>query len=272
VLTALLRSQPDVRDRLFQCVAQSPRPLVVAQEHDLDFGGPFERRQPYRYLLEHGAQLSIVLVADDGHEGLWRDPMGDLCEQHFDDPGDIAAAAGGYLLFREGLDPTYVKRDLWDPLNDVRTLIARLRLPIAPPEKPQAEPSPRHRRATDGRSEDEIETDPGQASRARPPADGGPRRRPRPAADARAETPPPPPPEPAAPPEPDAFAVLGVPPTADEDAVKKAFRALVVQYHPDKVAHLAPEFRALAEEKTRALTAAYEAAQRILRGEKPSHG
>jgi preprotein translocase subunit Sec63 len=39
---------------------------------------------------------------------------------------------------------------------------------------------------------------------------------------------------------------------------RRAFRALIAQYHPDKVAHLAPEFRELAEERTRQLVAAWE--------------
>ena len=45
---------------------------------------------------------------------------------------------------------------------------------------------------------------------------------------------------------------------------KKAYRALLVQYHPDKVAHLANEFKALAETRTRAIVEAWEAVQREL--------
>ena len=41
--------------------------------------------------------------------------------------------------------------------------------------------------------------------------------------------------------------------------VKSAYRRLIAQYHPDKVATLAPEFRALAEEKSKELNAAYDA-------------
>ncbi|MBS2031346.1 MAG: J domain-containing protein [Deltaproteobacteria bacterium] len=275
MFTALLRSQPDVRARLFKLVETSARPLLIAQEHDVSMGGPFERRQPYRYLLEKGADVSIVIVADDGHDGMWRDPIGELAAEYFDDPQDIAASVGGYLLFREGLDPTYLKRDLWDPLSDVRMLIARMRLKIEPPpEPPKEKEKPRFRRASDGRSEDEIDTDPGH-SRGRPAEDttkDEPRaRRPRPTTGARpqAAPPPEPPPPPPEPPRPDPFAVLGIAKTANEEEVRKAFLGLVVQYHPDKVAHLAPEFRELAENKTRELTAAYEAAQRIVRGEPP---
>ena len=55
--------------------------------------------------------------------------------------------------------------------------------------------------------------------------------------------PPPSPPPPPEPKKPDPFAVLGVSPTCTEDELKKAYRAMVILYHPDKVAHLAVEFR-----------------------------
>jgi len=41
---------------------------------------------------------------------------------------------------------------------------------------------------------------------------------------------------------------------ADANSIKRAFRKLLKQYHPDKVATLGPEFKQLAEEKTRTLT------------------
>ena len=55
------------------------------------------------------------------------------------------------------------------------------------------------------------------------------------------------------------YDVLKVPPTAGAEEVKAAYRRLIAQYHPDKVATLAPEFRALAEEKSKELNAAYDA-------------
>ena len=72
-----------------------------------------------------------------------------------------------------------------------------------------------------------------------------------------------PPPEP--PPGPEAkdpWAVLGIEPGTPKDEARKAFRALIAQYHPDKVAHLAPEFHALAERRTRELLEAWEALER----------
>jgi DnaJ-domain-containing protein 1 len=42
---------------------------------------------------------------------------------------------------------------------------------------------------------------------------------------------------------------------------KKTFRTLVAQYHPDQVAHLAPEFRELADKRTRQIMAAGESVE-----------
>jgi hypothetical protein len=56
----------------------------------------------------------------------------------------------------------------------------------------------------------------------------------------------------------DPWQMLGVEPGTPLAEARRAFRALVAQYHPDKVAHLAPEFRELAEERTRQLLAAWE--------------
>ncbi|RUM41133.1 MAG: J domain-containing protein, partial [Desulfocapsa sp.] len=54
------------------------------------------------------------------------------------------------------------------------------------------------------------------------------------------------------------YAVLGLKPGADKDAIKKAYRKLSMKYHPDKVRHLGEEFRAVAEEKMKEINAAYD--------------
>lgn len=54
------------------------------------------------------------------------------------------------------------------------------------------------------------------------------------------------------------YAVLGLEPGADKDAIKKAYRTLSMKYHPDKVRHLGEEFRAVAEEKMKEINAAYD--------------
>jgi uncharacterized tellurite resistance protein B-like protein len=57
----------------------------------------------------------------------------------------------------------------------------------------------------------------------------------------------------------DAHALLGVSPGANRSQIKKAYHAKLQDYHPDKVATLAPEFQELANQKTIELREAYEA-------------
>lgn len=54
------------------------------------------------------------------------------------------------------------------------------------------------------------------------------------------------------------YAVLGLDPGADQEAIKRAYRQLSMKYHPDKVRHLGEEFRAVAEEKMKEINAAYD--------------
>jgi len=56
----------------------------------------------------------------------------------------------------------------------------------------------------------------------------------------------------------DPYAVLGISPGASADEIRKAYKIAVKQYHPDKVAHLGPEFKALAEKKFIRIQQAYE--------------
>jgi DnaJ-domain-containing protein 1 len=53
--------------------------------------------------------------------------------------------------------------------------------------------------------------------------------------------------------------VLGVPPDASTDEIKSAYRQLVNQYHPDKVAHLGEEFQQLAEKRFKEIQLAFDA-------------
>jgi DnaJ like chaperone protein len=54
------------------------------------------------------------------------------------------------------------------------------------------------------------------------------------------------------------YATLGLDKGASGDEIKKAYRKLSMQYHPDKVAHLGDEFRAIAEGKMKDINAAYD--------------
>ena len=53
------------------------------------------------------------------------------------------------------------------------------------------------------------------------------------------------------------YAVLGLQPGAGMNEIKKAYRQLSMQYHPDKVSHLGEEFRKVAEEKMKEINVAY---------------
>ena len=64
----------------------------------------------------------------------------------------------------------------------------------------------------------------------------------------------------------DPWMVLGIHKGAELDEVKKAYRALITQYHPDKVSHLAPEFKKLAEERSREINIAYTMLEKQLGG------
>lgn len=54
------------------------------------------------------------------------------------------------------------------------------------------------------------------------------------------------------------LATLGLQKGATPDEIKKAYRKLSMQYHPDKVRHLGEEFRAIAEEKMKEINAAHD--------------
>ncbi|MGB8692656.1 MAG: DnaJ domain-containing protein, partial [Steroidobacteraceae bacterium] len=60
------------------------------------------------------------------------------------------------------------------------------------------------------------------------------------------------------------YVVLDVDRSASRATITAAYRARISQYHPDKVARMGPEIRALAEEKSAEINAAYEAAVRHL--------
>lgn len=60
--------------------------------------------------------------------------------------------------------------------------------------------------------------------------------------------------------------VLGVGPDAGMDEIRRAYQRRIGEYHPDKVATLGPELKALAERKSQEINVAYERARRA-RGE-----
>ena len=58
------------------------------------------------------------------------------------------------------------------------------------------------------------------------------------------------------------YQILGLSPGASPEEIKKAYRTLSMQYHPDKAAHLGEEFRAAAEEKMKEINMAYQHLQK----------
>jgi hypothetical protein len=274
-------SDKQVREALFARVDGTRGLLLVTGVRH----GPAMRappaREPFATLERlHGDVLTQVLVADEGTvEGMWRDPLGDLGDRLY--PGsrdDAYAAASGYLLLEDGR-PRAVVRKQGTPAEDLWFLqeaLSRLTPRIPPPDpqqrpgrrRPEAAPRAPRRPASMG-SSDTGTSDPWSADErssdagARGPRSTGPRG-PRARAPDDEATPPRgtrvPPPSP----EKDAWVLLGITPDTPLDEARRAFRALVAQYHPDKVAHLAPEFHALAERRTREILAAWEEVERAL--------
>ncbi len=56
--------------------------------------------------------------------------------------------------------------------------------------------------------------------------------------------------------------LLDVEPDADDDAIEAAYKAQLMQYHPDRAAHLGEDLRRLAHEKTLEIQRAYEQIKR----------
>lgn len=54
------------------------------------------------------------------------------------------------------------------------------------------------------------------------------------------------------------MSILGLQKNASEDEIKKRYRELMSQYHPDKVQHLGMEFQQMAEKKTKEIQKAYD--------------
>jgi len=57
---------------------------------------------------------------------------------------------------------------------------------------------------------------------------------------------------------------LGLTSTPTSAELKRTYRELIAKYHPDKVAHLGPEFAEFAEKRTREIVAAYHYFDNIL--------
>jgi hypothetical protein len=63
----------------------------------------------------------------------------------------------------------------------------------------------------------------------------------------------------------DPFSVLGCSPSDSVKTIRKRYKELIRQYHPDRVNDLGPELRELAAEKTKAINVALQAVRKKLR-------
>jgi DnaJ-domain-containing protein 1 len=183
-----------------------------------------------------------VLVVDEGSvEGMWRDPVVDLADHLYPSDNKAAyAAARGYFFVCDGAALSIVKKHA-EPEDDLWFLQEALSQLDASVPEPDPEKRPRR---------DKAEGTPAKVKRKSKP------QRPVIAAKTLVD-------EDA--PMPDAFVVLGLEPTCTLEEARRAWKTLMLQYHPDKVAHLGPEFQALAEQKTRELMDAWAIVQETLR-------
>lgn len=63
----------------------------------------------------------------------------------------------------------------------------------------------------------------------------------------------------------DPYRVLGIDASASDAEVEQAYRRLMAQYHPDRVAGAGEELRELAGRRASAINAAYDAIQKLRR-------
>ena len=59
------------------------------------------------------------------------------------------------------------------------------------------------------------------------------------------------------------YRILGVREAATREEITAAYKKLISQYHPDKVAQMGVEIRALAEAKSKQINAAYDLGMRL---------
>jgi DnaJ-domain-containing protein 1 len=61
----------------------------------------------------------------------------------------------------------------------------------------------------------------------------------------------------------DPYQVLGANEMDSDEEIKKKYKQMVMQYHPDRVAHLGPELKDLAARKTTEINCAFDAIRRM---------
>ncbi len=242
-MEVLYFSDREVAQKLFDRVDGATRPLVVVQvRQDRHARHPREREPFATFERRFGDVVDLVVVADEGTtEGMWRDPVGDLADRMYPNDKERAyTAASGYLLLHRGRPLGVVKKQAAhaDALWLLQALLAEHfdeipHPPLAQRPGKRDVRTPRNAHARP-RSRESLDDEPTQTGAHRAP------------------TPPP------APLSKDPWQVIGIPKGTPLGEAKKAYRTLISQYHPDKVAHLAPEFRELADVRTRQILEAWQ--------------
>lgn len=227
-------SDREVQKKLFAHVERTPRPCIVATVPAHRATQHPERLEPYvRFEKQFGDLCDQMLVVDGGGmDGMWRDPVVNLCEKLYpDDPESAFAAARGYLFVEKG-EPLGIAKKQGshdEDLDAMQEVLSKLDHQVPKPKKrPKVKAPVRESSSKTGR--DTLEDDaPAPKHDAKLGGSGK-----------------------------NAFEVLGLRRGVSYDEAKKAYRALLVKYHPDKVSHLADEFKELAESRTREIMQAWE--------------
>ena len=231
MIEVLYFADREVKQKLFARVTQARKLLMVTTVAPHRAAAAKAHKEPFGSLeRSFGDVFDQVLVVDEGGaEGMWRDPVTDLADALY--PSDTATAytaASGYFFVDGGIARAVVKR-FGKPEEDAWLLqeaLSKLSRQVTQPD-----PAKRPGRGKRGRPGDEPAK--GAATPLRPLGK-------------------------------DPYAVLGIVSGVTLAEAKKAWRALIIQYHPDKVAHLAPEFRSLAETRTREIMDAWTQLQEEL--------
>ncbi len=230
MIDVLYFADREVKQKLFARVTQAKKLLMVTTVPPHRASAAKAHKAPFGPLeLQFGRAFDQVLVVDEGGaEGMWRDPVTDLADALY--PSDSRAAylaAGGYFFVDGGVARAVVKR-YGKPEEDAWFLQEALSKLTR--QVPAPDPTQK----------------PGRGKKQLPQEDV-------PAGVVRATGK-------------DPYGVLGLSSGATLAEAKAAWRTLMVQYHPDKVAHLAAEFRSLAETRTREIQDAWTRLQEELKG------
>jgi hypothetical protein len=231
MIEVLTFADREVKQKLFARVTQARKLLMVTTVPPHRAAAAKAHKEPFGSLeRSFGDVFDQVLVVDEGGaEGMWRDPVTDLADALYPSDARMAyAAAGGYFFVDSGIARAVVKR-YGTPEEDAWFLQEAL----AELSRNVSHPNPAKK--------------PGRGKRATRPMEDG--------SKVQGSL---------KPLGKDPYTVLGILSGSTLAEAKRAWRALIIQYHPDKVAHLAPEFRSLAETRTREIMDAWTQLQEEL--------